>query len=692
MKRFIPAIAVFIAACGAVSAAEPTPAPLPPELVEVTATRVPDDPLNVPAGLTVISGEEIERRGARRLSDVLAFAAGVDIAPLGDGGPAAPVPALWGLKEFDAFLLVVDGVPWGGAFNPALSSLSLDDVERVEVLRGPAPVMYGATSFVGVIHVVHRDPSRMATGGRVTVGNHGSRTLSFGTPLSASALRSAVDVDLERRGFDDPRTNFDRAQVTFRNLADVAGGHLSFDLRGAWIRQDPASPHVREGRVLTDRTPLDANYNPLGAHINERRIALDGRFTRSFATFDWESTVSLARSDKGVLRGFLTDLDGEDVNANGFRQSIRQDDLFVDSHVVLRRGAARIVAGADLLWGKGDAFGGDFDYFAPLSGTGVPSGDDLASAAAVSIGDKRTFGGLYAQVDWNPHPRWHVEAGARLNSTRETRTIDALEFESGDTTSGRDSKTVTRGSGAFGLAYSILTGPDTLNAFANVRSTFKPAAIDFGLDSDIRILAPETATSYEAGLKSRAFGGRLDASFTLFQLDFENLVLSATQNGTPVLVNGGSQRFRGIELEAGLKVTGALLARAAFSVHDARFMDYVREFDPGVPTQLRGNRLEMSPRELASLGLLWSPEHGFTASAGAHYTGKRFLNMRNTSVAEAYTTYDAGFGWRDGKWEVRLEGLNLGDRRDPVAESELGDAQYYRLPGRSVQLALNVRL
>src|SRR5207247_9062136 len=80
---------------------------------------------------------------------------GVAIAPGGDAGPASAIPEFWGLREFDAFLLVVDGVPWGGAFNPAVSTVSLRDVERIEILRGAAPVTYGATSFVGVIHVVH---------------------------------------------------------------------------------------------------------------------------------------------------------------------------------------------------------------------------------------------------------------------------------------------------------------------------------------------------------------------------------------------------------------------------------------------------------------------------------------------------------------------------------------------------------
>src|SRR5438270_8786514 len=127
------------------------------ESIEVTATRAPEDPEEVPAAIEVFSGEELRERGARDLRSALSSAIGVDIAPGGDGGPASSVPEFWGLKEFDAFLLLVDGIPWGGAFNPALTSLNLSDIERIEVIRGPAPVTYGATSFVGVIHVVHKD-------------------------------------------------------------------------------------------------------------------------------------------------------------------------------------------------------------------------------------------------------------------------------------------------------------------------------------------------------------------------------------------------------------------------------------------------------------------------------------------------------------------------------------------------------
>ena len=127
----------------------------------------------------------------------------------GDAGPAGAVPEFWGLREFDAFLLVVDDVPWGGAFNPALTTLNLRDVDRIEVLRGPAPVTYGATSFVGAIHVVHKgatdasDPSRFAAArsqpeGRVSTsafrrvadGNQGSARMSIARASKTIGRRS----------------------------------------------------------------------------------------------------------------------------------------------------------------------------------------------------------------------------------------------------------------------------------------------------------------------------------------------------------------------------------------------------------------------------------------------------------------------------------------------------------------------
>src|SRR2546422_1559047 len=188
--RILPAF-IIIATSFALAQSSPPPPQTTPQQklptvqqrVEVTTTRLPEDPEEDPAPIEVFTGEELSGRGARDLRTALSSAIGVEIAPGGDAGPAGSVPAFWGLKEFDAFLLVVDGVPWGGAFNPALTTLDLNDVERIEVLRGPAPVTFGATSFVGVIHVVHKGvetPGRTLT---VHGGSYGSGGGLFSTRI-----------------------------------------------------------------------------------------------------------------------------------------------------------------------------------------------------------------------------------------------------------------------------------------------------------------------------------------------------------------------------------------------------------------------------------------------------------------------------------------------------------------------------
>ncbi|MEO7794193.1 MAG: Plug domain-containing protein, partial [Thermoanaerobaculia bacterium] len=75
------------------------------ETIQVVATRVPEAVEPVPAAITVISGDELRARGADDLPSALALVAGISIGPGGDGGPASAVPEIWGLREFDAFLL-----------------------------------------------------------------------------------------------------------------------------------------------------------------------------------------------------------------------------------------------------------------------------------------------------------------------------------------------------------------------------------------------------------------------------------------------------------------------------------------------------------------------------------------------------------------------------------------------------------
>jgi outer membrane receptor protein involved in Fe transport len=702
MPRHVP-FPSFAAALAAASAfgqaaspstAPSTPAPAVTEYVEVTATRIPEPTIEVPASITVLTSRELRDMGATDLPTALAFAAGVDMVPGGDAGPAASVPEIWGLREFDSVLFVVDGVPRTGTFIPDFESIDLADVERIEVLRGAAPVTFGATSFNGVIHVVRREAE--AARGRVegfggTHGTGGGRA-EIGLP-AWGGLRSSLALDGSRQGFTDDRSSWARGHALWRGSLAAGGGTLRFDLDGVWLNQDPASPHPREGGELSPLIPLDANHNPDGAFLNERRLQLGTTFERPTAGALWSARLAFTGTRSHDLRGFLQDVADVPDNATGYRRDLDLNELYLDSHLAWT-GRLEAVAGVDWIHGSGDAIGGPFDYTVRLDGSGAPSGDDLVADSEVRIDSRRDFAGAYGLLAFHPIPRLRLEGGLRLNVTAEKR--QAGTGAEPAASEADNERTDVRPSGSLGAVFTAWShGSNTLRLYASYRDTFKPAVFDFGVgdaegEEADRLLDPETARSVDGGVKGRFAGGRLDVEASGFLMDFDNLVVATIVNGLPGLENAGQTRFKGVEAQAAWRLRTGLFVRGAWSWHDARFRDYVAEFD-GVPTQLAGNRLEMSPDHIGSAGLLWAPERGLLASLAVRYVGSRYLNKRNTALADAYTTLDAGLGWRSGRYEARLDARNLTDERPPVAESEIGDAQYYRLPARQLRLSVAAR-
>jgi len=695
MRRLLPALTIVaFAGRGALHAADvETPAVVSPteENIQVTATRIPEDSENVPTIVTLLDGAMLRERGMTDLRSALGVVAGVDIAPGGDGGPASAVPEMWGLREFDAFLLVVDGVPWGGAFNPDLATLSLEDVSRIEILRGSAPVMYGATSFIGVIQVIHNTPGSGTGEAGALVGSRSSAGVSAAIDLkSIKAFSSRVGVDFTEQGYPDDRTDWQRAHASWRNRIAAGGGNLRFDVDLHWLTQSPSSPSPRVGAELSPDFDADSNVNPLGSHIDPHRETFTAGYDHKAGYGSWAVTASYSHYAADVLRGFLVaDPVFPDTAAHGFRQNTAMDDIYLDGHLNFTNVPTfEIVAGADMIYGRGRTHGGDFDYVVAPDGSDAPDGGAIPSASEVGISDIRAFGGIYGYAVWTPNGRWRVDAGARANFTSEDRDATALEF-GGAFEEGSDSVDETQGSGSVGVTFTAWRkAADDVKVYAGYRNTYKPAAIDFGLEAEGEILEPEKGASYEIGARTALFNRRLEIDVDAFRMDLEDIVVAEATGGLPGLENGGEQRLEGVELEARGRIVDGLWARLAYSFHDAKFRDFVQDFG-GVPTQLEGNRIEMSARDMGAVGVIWAPVSGFTAHGEARYTGSRFLNKRNTAKADAFTSYSAGVGWKMKNWQVRFDGENLSDRREPVSEAELADAQYYRLPARQIWLSFN---
>jgi iron complex outermembrane receptor protein len=488
-----------------------------------------------------------------------------------------------------------------------------------------------------------------------------------------------VSFDVARRGFRDDRTSFAQGHLAYRGARTDGDARdwLFADVNS--LAQDPASPHPREGIALSAAVPLDANHNPAGAFADDTRVSFAlGRERAISPNARWTASGSYSHSGQRQFRGFLSEIADAPDNATGFREDIDVNDVYADAHVTWSRSPRlKVLAGGDLLFGNGEGRGATFRYTVPLSGVTATAVSE-PSALNLDAESRRTFVGGYTSAEWTPVSRLHLSAGVRLNATRERRGEGA-------------SVTHVRPAGSLGIMVPVFErGTDHVRLFANYRDTFKPAAFDFSLAENEGVLDPETSRSYEGGVKARTAHGRIDIEGSLFRMDFRNLVTSTVLEGLPSLQNAGSTRFHGFEVASTLRGPGAWSGRTSYSFHDSTFVDFVQAFD-GVDTQLAGNRFEMSPRHLFSAGIMRAPARGIVVQLAVKYSGDRALNKRNTAIAPGFATVDAGIGYRLERWELRVDGRNLSDRRDPIAESELGDAQYYRLPSRRIDATVGVR-
>lgn len=678
-------VAAALPALGIAAQAPPPVKQLP--TVEVTTSKRPEPVDRVPAGISVVAARDLQIRGATDMASALALVPGVQAPSGGDAGPSSAVPAFWGLHEFDAFLLVVDGVPWGGAFNPAITTLDLNDVQRIEVLKGAAPVMYGATSFVGVVQALHYPAGEASNTLSLAYGSHGSWNGSLALALPGiGRYRQSLAIDSQHLEFADRRESVSSSKALYRGALDMADGTLTLDASLARVRDVPPSPINRSGAGLSPLIPVDANFNPADARIDRNRSQLALGYKRDTAWGEWSTRLSLSHSDITDIRAFLhPDLSG---TADTQDQRRRIDDDYLDTHLTHELGERLdLIVGADVLYGYAtqSSLNGNDAYTVPLDGSVVPPPVTAIPVNEINtVRDRRTFLGQYVQLDWSPGERWDITAGLRLNETRESKYAshlappDPLASES-------NRRRVVRPTVSVGASHRLWQdGADQLRVYADYRSAYKPAAIDFGPDYQPAVLLPETTQSYEAGLKGSLAGGRLSWKAEGFVVNFNNLVVPSSSGS---LVNAGGERLRGTEFEARLQVTPDLQLIGNLARHNARYTRYLfADPDTGMAYNVAGNALPLSPRVLASAGVLYTPRTGLYATLVGNYVGRRYLDERNTAPVGGYTTIAATVGYRFHRYALALQARNLSNRRPPVTASEFGSESFYLLNGRMAWL------
>lgn len=176
--------------------------------VVVTAGRVEQSRENTVADITVVKREEIERAGADSLIDVLSRQPGIQVSTNGGQGTSSSL-YLRGTNA-DHIVVLVDGVRINSATlgTTAFESIPLAQIEKIEILRGPASSLYGADAIGGVIHIFTRKSNNIAPHvyAAAGIGSYNTRTAEAGISGSNNKLKYGINISsLESDSFSARR-------------------------------------------------------------------------------------------------------------------------------------------------------------------------------------------------------------------------------------------------------------------------------------------------------------------------------------------------------------------------------------------------------------------------------------------------------------------------------------------------------
>jgi len=612
------------------------------------------------------------------------------------------VPGLLGVREVDDLLLLVDGIPAGGAFIPQFEAISLNNVERIEVMRGAAPVYFGTTAFAGTINVIHYAAGSADRVALFHVGSYGSSGAGAAAVLSSGRVRQSLSVEAAESNLSDPRADYGRAQAIWRLATQLGGGTLRADLDLLALRQKPNSPAPIDPATgaFSSLLPVDFNQNPANAALDNNRYKVVLDYVRPFKFGRWGSTAAYTQARTDSVRGFIDTGDtpqpwAATTNADleSFQQALALKELFVDSNLTTRP-AKRVdlTAGVNVLVGRADADSLRFGQRLLLDGISqVPSTAAVTPKGTVKFTDDRHFVGLYAQTRYEATENVNLLVGLRWNTTHEDR--NELRVNSrGVRTVIPATQDVDRLTGSLGAAWRVRQAANSplgiVTLHGSVGYTFQPAQIDFGPNPEALpdgggLLKPETQRSVVAGVKADSPGGRFGLDVDGFFVNFYNQPVQATAGGAAVLRPIGEQRYKGVDVEGMLRPVRSLMLKGNVGWTDARYLDFLTDID-GTSTQLAGKHQVLTPSVRIGAGVLYAAEHGWRGSLTCNWLGEHWLDSLNTFNAPAYAVVDASVGYRFRRFTAAILASNLGDRRDAVQLSELGEGQFYRLPARRI--------
>jgi iron complex outermembrane receptor protein len=506
----------------------------------ITATRREQKISTLPYAVSVITKEDIRQSGARSVPDALRLAPGVDVAETSSAIAAVAPRGLHGLSAREVLVLVDGRQIFDSVFGGTLWGdwpFQLEDIERIEVIRGPGGVTWGANAVNGVINIITKDPADQlgltVTGGGGSRGNHKEH---LGYAFQEGKLRMRVSGEYEAHDgfkgdslFGPVDDYFKVGRMNVHAIYD-AGPHDTLTLSGGSNVEDGAFPLTPLMR-LTGRTRPDTQSN--------------------YVLGKWEHTV--APDNRFKITGYVNDF-RLDAGSPAIQYQYQQFALQF-GHTFTPAENHTLTWGVDSRTDLVDTTNADPFFLS----------QGFVSSAII---------GAYVQDEWRFAPRWTFSLGGRID----------YEFYGGSEPSARASL-------AYQLSDDAMIYGAVSRAFqmfpASARFMDVPFAGGLAYMTANADMGAEHLMAYELGYQARLFD-RLHAHLSAFWHEYDDLTSFHLRPGPPGLAriavdNGFTASTYGAEADLRYLVNKrlSLLGHYTFELQETRglspfnFNDYL---------------------------------------------------------------------------------------------------------------------
>lgn len=646
-------------------------------------------PMQTPASLEVISREQLEERGDHSVVDAITRAGGISaMAHPGNGGSSLSAR---GFTDTTSVMRLYDGMRQYGGVGLTFP-FDTWSIDRIEVLRGPASVIYGDGAIGAVVNVIPKKPTRgpMQNELEATVGSDDTARLALGSG-GALSERWSYRVDLSGMRSDGWVDHGESRDASFSGaLQWDATDNLSLRLSHAYGYQKPMKYF---GTPLIDGVQQEGvrekNYNVSDSEIRYRDqwTDLSALWTPDAATtvrarlYHIDSRRDYRNAERYIYNpasGLIDRSDNTEIHHDQKQTGLTADAAFDGKLFGLdNKLSVGFDASTSSFKHTNNTYTGSspsVDPYNPVPGyfhsdePTIPRYRNKAEQYALFIEDRLAL-----------TPAWSVLAGLRYDHTklrRQDLVSDSAAFE----------RTYADFGWRVGTVYDLT--PD-LAIYAQYSVAADPVGGMLLLSPANSQFDMSRGKQLEVGLKQTFWQGSGEWTLAAYQIKKSNM-LSRDAVNPALRVQVGEQSSRGIEATLAVSPARGWRVEANASILRARFDDF-QESAGGVAVTRSGNVPPNVAQRLANVWVSWNFQPGWTAMAGLRYVGKRFADNANSLELPSYTTTDLALRWDVSRdTTITARGYNVFDKAY-FTTAYYTPTQWLYGPGRRFELTLNHR-